>query len=951
MPRRVSPLFVGRGNELGALAAAFDDAASGTPGAVLVSAEAGGGKSRLIREFAERVRTRALVLTGACVGMGEVGLAFAPFTAVLRELVRERGVGAVTDLVGGAGTGELAWLLPEFGAAPVTADPELSRARLFEVLLRLFGALAEQRPLVLVVEDLHWADRSTRDLLRFLVANLRDTPVLLVVTLREDRSRPLRLYLAELERMDGVTRLPLPRLSRVEIGAQLEGILGYPPDAAALAEVHRRGDGVPLFTEAMISADGTVRSSVPGSLRDLLLGAVGELPEDTQHVVRTASVGGVRIGHPLLAAATGCSDAALAAHLRRAALADVLADDGDGYAFRHGLIREAVYGDLLAGERARAHRAYAEALDAKPGRDWPTSVRLATHWLGAHDDERALGAAWTAAGECATGLAYGDQLRMLEQVLDLWDRAPTGAGGTGTDHAGVLGLAVDAACWAAESERGLALAERALREDPVRSDDEQVAALLLQRAVLRQQLLLPGPTEDLRLALGLAATPGRLRAETLGQICRALLQEDGYAEAAPLAAELSRLAGRLDDDEYRTEALLTVAQVHAPDGPDTASAVREALRAAERIGNARLEVLAHVALTEALENDGDHVAAIEAGRAALARTALAGQGRYLGATVAQNLALALTSAGRWDEASAVVADALGLDPPPSGRAQLLLCRGQIAVARGDLDTGARVVGELRALPPGPRAAVRRTLRLEIEYQLAVGDPAGALATAGEVPAQSGAGDPRQWWPVLATAARACVEAGPLHPVAVAELLAALERSATDLPRRGRVERAHAAVFAAELSRTRDRPDPAAWDTAAEAWSDLGEPWPLAYALTRAAAAHAADGGRDQAAVRLRRAAEIAGELGAEPLLRRVADLGRRAGSAAVGPVPLGLTARELEVLRLVAAGLGNREIGAELFISAKTASVHVSNILSKLGVPTRGGAAAVAHRLHLFDPR
>jgi predicted ATPase len=231
--RVVSPVFAGREAELTVLASAFDDADGGAPGTVLVGAEAGGGKSRLVNEFAARVAGRALVLTGACVELSAAGLPYVPFTAALRQLVRERGAAEMAALLGGQGTGELAVLLPEFGAVPVGTDPEVVRGRLFELLLTLLEALAGQRPLVLVVEDLHWADRSTRDLLSFLVRNLRDAAVLLVVTFRTDeldRSHPLRPLLAELGRMERVTRIELPRLSRGQVEAQLEGILGRPPE-------------------------------------------------------------------------------------------------------------------------------------------------------------------------------------------------------------------------------------------------------------------------------------------------------------------------------------------------------------------------------------------------------------------------------------------------------------------------------------------------------------------------------------------------------------------------------------------------------------------------------------------------------------------------------------------------------------------------------------------------
>jgi predicted ATPase len=192
------------------------------------------------------VADRALVLAGGCVELSAAGLPYAPFTAGLRQLVRQRGAGEVAALLGGRGTEELAGLLPEFGHPPADRDPDMARARLFEVLLALFEALAGQRPLVLVVEDLHWADRSTRDLLSFLVTNLRPAAVLLVVTFRSDelhRSHQLRPLLAQLDRIDAVTRLELPRLSRGQVAVQLEGILGRPPDPAVTTAVFERGSG------------------------------------------------------------------------------------------------------------------------------------------------------------------------------------------------------------------------------------------------------------------------------------------------------------------------------------------------------------------------------------------------------------------------------------------------------------------------------------------------------------------------------------------------------------------------------------------------------------------------------------------------------------------------------------------------------------------------------------
>ena len=259
----VSPVLVGREAEIGMLGEAFEAAAGGTPQVVLVGGEAGSGKSRVVAEFTAGLRERALLLVGGCVDLGAAGLPYAPFTAALRDLVREQGPAEVTGLLPGHDAGELAGLLPELGSPPAGGDPEMARGRLFGLLLTLVERLAGTQPLVLVIEDLHWADRSTGELLAFLAGNLRQAAVLLVVTFRPDdlaRAGPLRRLLAGLGRLEGVTRLELARLSRRQVAAQLEAILGRPAEPAVTAAVFERGGGNPLFTE-VLTRTPTARSA------------------------------------------------------------------------------------------------------------------------------------------------------------------------------------------------------------------------------------------------------------------------------------------------------------------------------------------------------------------------------------------------------------------------------------------------------------------------------------------------------------------------------------------------------------------------------------------------------------------------------------------------------------------------------------------------------------------
>ena len=490
--------------------------------------------------------------------------------------------------------------------------------------------------------------------------------------------------------------------------------------------------------------------------------------------------------------------------------------------------------------------------------------------------------------------------------------------------------------------------------------------MLRRRAGLRQELLLPGQLDDLQAALRLASAPSLVRAQVLARLCWALKREDRYAESEQMAVNLRALAEQLDDEEHRVEADMALASLGALRGEDTMAAMRGAQEAAQRAGFGLLEAWAYLTITNALEGGGRHELAIPAGREGLARARQLGLGRQIAAPIAGNLAESVTSAGRWDEAVEILDEVLGLDLPPLGRFGPLVVRAHIAVARGDDETAERMLDELRSLPAGVQAESQRLLslaRLEIDGRLARGDLAGALDAGRAALIRSRPADPRYLWPLLATVMRACAEASAvsLPPGACdpGRLRKDLELRAGSADRPGPPHEAWAATFAAEAARADGRRDLADWDTAAAAWAALAQPQEEAYALLRAAGAASAAGNREGAAVRLGRAADLAGRLGARPLLEQISSLARRArvdvaalpGQRAQpgGAAPLGLTERELEVLRLVAAGRSNRDIAAELFISPKTASVHVSNILGKLGVGSRGEAAAMAYRQHLLD--
>jgi DNA-binding CsgD family transcriptional regulator len=993
----VSPAFIGRARELGRLEHGLASARDGEPAAILIGGEAGVGKSRLLSEFAGMARQpddgiaaqsgdggdAGRVLVGACLELGAAGLPFAPFAAILRQLVRDRGADGVAELLPRQASGELAQLLPELGQAARNEDeayPGEARARLFEQMLALFGRLAKTGPIALVVEDVHWADQSTRDLLMFLIGNQRAcSGVLIVVTFRSDelhRAHPLRPFLAELDRSGWVQRLELPRLSRQEAGAQIAAILGHYPEPTLADRVFRRSEGNPLFVEQLLGCD----AELPRSLRDLLLTNVGRLPEDTTDLLRTASAGGVRVGHRLLAAVTGLDDDEISRALRTAVAANVLLADSDGYQFRHAFIHEVIHDDLLPGERSRLHARYAETISADPslvpcGR---ATIEEAHHWYSAHDVTSALISAWRAAAEARTALAYAERLAMLSRVLELWDAVPGAADRIGVDHVRVLEEAVWTAHATGDEARGIAFATAALQELDRDNEPARAAMLLNCRSVLQGSRRPDCSVEDLQTALSLVADDAheRERGRVLANLARQQ-RKTGDPGARLSAEEALAIAHRAGDLCTQAAALNCLAMLETESG---AASLSQQTAALEMLALARIVAgsagdyheLLEAAINEShlLEGMGEHARAAEAARSGLAEAQRYGLSRTSGSVLAINLVESLLMMGEWDEAGSVLS--LALTSNRYHRYSLQRLAGDLALGRGDLAGSREALSSAQDLLAGRAFQHQSQLpvaRLEIELLAAEGQVSAALDAAETALASYDLlAAPRYGWPLLVAAARAAADLAWL-PAAVRtdlsqaqSVLAAARVQEGKLAAEGPVQIAQKLTFLAEVGRAEagirssaDGDLTALWQQATLAWSALGEPYPHAVALFRLGEAALAErGDRDVAGLALRAAAETAARLGAGPLLERVRLLAQRGRISLPGPVrpspaDLGLTRRESEVLKLICAGMTNAAIARDLFISVKTVSVHVSNVLAKLGAASRGEAAAIANRLRLFE--
>ncbi|MEV0165940.1 ATP-binding protein [Nonomuraea fuscirosea] len=947
--RSVSPVFVGREEELAALAESFDEAIKGKVTAVLLGGEAGVGKTRLVQRFAaSRTAGGAHVLFGGCVELSTEGLAYAPFTAALRQLVREQGPAAVAGLLPEGAERDLARLLPEFGEPSRDGETETGRARLFEQFLSLLERLAEHRPTILVIEDIHWADRSSRDLIAFLSRNLHTPQVLIVMTYRSDdlhRQHPLRPVLAELGRVHGVHRLDLPRLSRDEVAQQMTAILGRTPAYGKVDTVYERSEGIPLFVEAMLESGD--ECTFPDSMQDLILGCVERLPEETQRVLRVAAAGGNRVGHALLAAVSGLSDVDLETALRPAIMGNVLQiADSRAYVFRHSLIREAVHDELLPGEHQRLHSRFAEEI-SKDRTLVPSdraAVELAHHWYGARNDRWALISAWEAARKSSKAFAYTEAVPLLERVLTLWDRVPDAAELIGCDHTGVLERASEAANSGGDADKASKFVKAALSQLDETREPGRVAQLIVRRAGLKNSKGQAGVIDDLRHALRLVPENSLDRAEVVTPLSRHLMLRGEIEEANELIIEGLRWVREHGDRCLEGDLLMNRALGHSLNGEieSTIAVNEQALAIGREEGAGRLITRAMGNNIDALLDMGRQDDALRMAEHGWTVAKKYGRLRGSGLFIANNWAEVLETLGRWDEAIEIVDTALSHGPVLRTRYSLLRVRADIALARGELQLVEGILAEVGVSKNRPEEFVQDIIsnaRLLIGWHLTRGEPGAALGVAEQVLSQ-----PKQsskamlGWRLLALLRTVCDAAQDTERERAAAVRAQAAEVAAMLSVIGPVVEAYRLSYSGDF------------DAAAAAWERLQRPHNQSKALLRAASVAATAGDREGAAVRLKAALPLAKALRATPLVEEIEMLARRVGGLQEAQEPSELlTPRELEVLRLVTQGRTNRDIAAELFISAKTVSVHVSNILGKLGVTTRGEAAAAAHRLSLLS--
>jgi DNA-binding CsgD family transcriptional regulator len=937
-----------------------DGPTSGAVSVLLVGGDAGVGKTALAGYARERaLATGFAVLQGSCLDV-EAVVPFGPVLEAVRPLLRDAQDPQCSGPLDAAAVVAASMMPGRSG------ELTLSPGQALECLRELLEQATSRSPVLLVLEDMHWADRSTRDLAVSL-ARTATSPLVLLLTFRADelhRRHPFRSCLSDLSRAAGTERVDLQPLGRDGVTLLVEALTGHRPDAALVGAVLARSEGNPLFVEELLAADAA-GGGVPTGLADLLLARVDGLSEPSRQVLRAASVAGTRVDTPLLSAATATTDEQIEAAVREALDFNVLAQRAGLLEFRHSLLREAVYDDLLPSERTRLHEAIAHALQDRVDTNGATATlgqagELAFHWYAAHDLPRALVAS-VRAGRQWVAVGAPEAAAHLDRALQLWNRVPDAAELVGLARADVLRIAAKAAYAVGDDQRGLALIDEAIA-----LLDRDADPLLASRVYAARGDICAGlsDAEGQRAAVERAVRYAEgSDSEEYARALAVLASDQAYREhqctlaqhTARRAVAAARSIGSVPAEAHASHAL-AAALIYAgstEDGLDQQSRAVALASAAGRIGTA-MSWHGELAFFQFLSGrPGEAVATSRQSAAAAQGAGLLGTALFC----AEQEAETLTWVGDFERAELLLRDLVdrGL---PERRSRLYL--GPLALFRGDLDAARTYIEPTcqTYLKTGYLTAAFPTSALWIELLSTRGQHGEALDFAARAVAAASGCDADL---PLATSARSALAAiaaahefGQPVPARIEhdalELLARAGQAADG--HRGTMAAAELATANAWASRLAGEPGETAthaWRDAVGAWRAAGYDYPALKSSAELTDALFAAGDRDTARTCLLDAWTTARTMGAKGVTAHLAGLAKTrrialddTRSHPAGPLDR-LTPREREVLDLVAAGASNRALAATLFISEKTASVHVSNLMAKLGVSSRLQAAALAH--------
>jgi DNA-binding CsgD family transcriptional regulator/tetratricopeptide (TPR) repeat protein len=996
--------FVGRKKEFDLLAAALEDIRGGRTVAVFVSGEAGIGKSRLVQEFAINAKGQeVLVLEAAAIDVDE-GAPFWPVRGALRRFLRNPRNAWAMELLAPLWDELEVVLRPGPGGPASTSGSVSTTSTTLDLLVQVIATLSERGPVAFVIEDMHWADPSTRALLLYLLANLTNESVLLLSTYRvdgADDSHPLRVLLDKLQHDRRVRFLELQPLSRQSISELVVAAKGDAASPDTVELVWQRSAGNALLAEEIISAlpEGTA-SVVPQTLRDMVMRRLNALPPPVRDCVRVLAHGSEPVPHRVLASVVDLPERSLVDAIRDAVSASLVSADqeGGGYRLRHGIVQEVLVADALPGERIYVNRRYAETLEAGPAADSTGAARIADHWYKAEDFLRALPATVAAAEDAERLNGYAEAMRHWLRALQLCDSLRGTE--TGFDAACLTERAASAAHLAGSSDMAVSLLQQLMPGLPT----TPLAQYVRLHDLLGRYLRAAGRAEEACKIheRAIAALPDdaapQLVVTAKGGYSEALLEIGAYKKASAQAQEALDRARLSDLSQVQARLLATLGFGLAYLGESEAglAAVSEGLRVAEASCGPDDIAYAHQQRCQLLcgpLNRPDE--GVAAARRAVARLSELGLSQSHGTTIRAIAANGLFRIGRWNEAIAMLKEALDARPSGAAAIELRLARCRVLLAKQQFQDAAEDLSLVEGLMTetiAPRLRIPLlTLRAGLALWQAQPERARTFVSAGLDIAADGSDDvwglaPLLWHGIRAEADLAAVAQAFREPFDPTVLNALMSRMRAEAERAaGSAEAIRASVEGyvllceAESGRALGESTPGAWSRAAATWERNGQPYPVAYAYLRQAEALLGQRTRAAGAVdALTKAAAAARTLGAIPLLNQIETLADRANI----PLPAGnassctdldhdqiqepkiqlsetpsrpappasdplaaLTPRERAVLAELADGLTNRQIARRLFIAEKTVSVHVSRILTKLGLHTRVQASALWYRV------
>jgi DNA-binding CsgD family transcriptional regulator/tetratricopeptide (TPR) repeat protein len=983
----IEPPIVGRDTELREALAVLEAGDH-----LMVLGEAGIGKSRLVREVARGLPRDHLVLGGGCMPLG-ADLPLLPVVEMLRALSRQDGgavIRRVIDMAPSYVGQELTRVLPELGvfdhaAPPVTADPQQAsawqRERLFAGLRTAFATALSVRRLVCVIEDVHWADATTLDFLTYLTAPDASPRPSVVVTARrgEPLPEPVSGWLESVLRFGGVECLTLRPLSRPDMIAQFEALIGADAGPDSAEDVWRRSQGNPFFVEQLAAqyrqsagtSDGPI-AAVPARLNQTFSGRIRSVSPTAHRVLAALSVAGRPLSEAVLQRVCALSADDVRTSLKELQGAYLLSDDvhGAGLEPRHALLSEAVIAGLLPGEFTELHAAIAAEVEAGTGLF--AAAEAAAHWRAAGNAEAELRATLRAAEQAERLFANAEAVRLLERAIALVEADRGNA-----DRVDLLHRHAEALDRVGRYADARATADRALAEMPDDIDPRVAGRLLtllgdltgvtdpdgklpLIKEAVRRLEQVP-PSAELGLALhSLFVLHERQGKASIGR---------------PSLDRALAVAEQAGDRGVFARVLNTVAHVQLSEGhvEQGLAAYAEARRLATDVKNRELLSVVSLGETDAYLKLCDLERVIAIGMADLDAFAELGPSNvYVDNIFRCNVVEAIIGLGRPAEVKPVVADP-GVDTVPPIHGWFLQeqwCLVDICAGRLD-DAARRMTGVLtRVQTYSPRAEHKRGLTAtRMLIALWRGEPGEAesiarqeLTELADTEEHALAADLL----MLLARAEADIATQPPHakhrnidgePWSQHHLAGMAADPFADHPWH-RSRPAQKLTFIAEQARRALTNKPHLWAAATAAWAELGMPHKAAYTGWRQAEAMLTDK-VDPAALQALLTQALHAATQHKPLSAHIRNLARAARVSLDVPEPapprqqqappLGLTPRELEVLRLLMRGSTNAGIGKRLYMSPKTASVHVTSIMRKLGATNRSQAAWIARQAGIDD--